>query len=299
MPPPRLGVRALHYAGAQGLSLARLLTAVDVDDPAEFDIRVTSFGDPGFELHRFTTSPMRIRLPQMFTRAGTITLAMTESGRGSYRVDGGTARPLGRSAVVLDPTRTMTAMIAAPSTFLIVNLRREELLLDPRAQLTSSEAPLTAHLTATRSYLASILDAAPVGLDASSAVVRGAVVHLLRDLVHYAYANRPIDAVLPAVRAAIVKGAPDPRFHPESVAATLALSLRTLQRRISAETGTTLRELILRERAGLAKRLLMDRARADMGLSEIAEASGFGSAMTLRRAIKQCYDTTPDRLRRT
>ncbi|WP_327302383.1 helix-turn-helix domain-containing protein [Streptomyces sp. NBC_01298] len=80
-----------------------------------------------------------------------------------------------------------------------------------------------------------------------------------------------------------------------SVARRMALSARTLQRRLE-EHGTTWSEEVETLRRGHIARLLHD---TDLSVDSIAARSGYADARALRRAVKRWYGTTPGALRRT
>ncbi|MFE9560300.1 helix-turn-helix domain-containing protein [Streptomyces sp. NPDC006487] len=79
-----------------------------------------------------------------------------------------------------------------------------------------------------------------------------------------------------------------------SVAQRMALSPRTLQRRLE-EHGTTWSEEVETVRRDHITRLLHD---TDLSVDSIATRSGYADARALRRAVKRWYGTTPAALRR-
>ncbi|WP_051832207.1 AraC family transcriptional regulator [Streptomyces katrae] len=79
-----------------------------------------------------------------------------------------------------------------------------------------------------------------------------------------------------------------------AVARRLAVSTRTLQRRLD-EHGTTWSNEVEAVRRAHITRLLHD---TDLGIDAIAARSGYADARALRRAVQRWYGTTPARLRR-
>ncbi len=79
------------------------------------------------------------------------------------------------------------------------------------------------------------------------------------------------------------------------LAARAAMSPRTFARRFLASTGTTPLAWIVRERIGLAQRLLET---SDLPIDVIARESGFGSPDNLRKHFGRALRTTPQAYRR-
>ncbi|WP_328619131.1 AraC family transcriptional regulator ligand-binding domain-containing protein [Streptomyces sp. NBC_00354] len=79
-----------------------------------------------------------------------------------------------------------------------------------------------------------------------------------------------------------------------AVARRMAVSTRTLQRRLD-EHGTTWSNEVEAVRRAHITRLLHD---TDLGIDAIAARSGYADARALRRAVQRWYGTTPARLRR-
>ncbi|MEU3488693.1 helix-turn-helix domain-containing protein [Streptomyces massasporeus] len=79
-----------------------------------------------------------------------------------------------------------------------------------------------------------------------------------------------------------------------AVARHMAVSTRTLQRRLF-EHGTTWNDELESTRRAHITRLLHN---TDLSLEAIAARSGYADARSLRRAIRRWYDTTPTTLRR-
>ncbi|MFE3554871.1 AraC family transcriptional regulator ligand-binding domain-containing protein [Streptomyces sp. NPDC059193] len=80
-----------------------------------------------------------------------------------------------------------------------------------------------------------------------------------------------------------------------AVARRMAVSTRTLQRRLD-EHGTTWNNEVESLRRARITRLLHD---TDLGIDAIAARSGYADARALRRAVQRWYGTTPAALRRS
>ncbi|MCB9697640.1 MAG: helix-turn-helix transcriptional regulator [Alphaproteobacteria bacterium] len=80
----------------------------------------------------------------------------------------------------------------------------------------------------------------------------------------------------------------------ERVARRLAVSTRTLQRRLREE-GTSFKEVVDTTREGLARHYL---GRTQLSASEIAFLLGFEEPNSFFRAVQRWTGTTPETLRR-
>jgi len=95
-------------------------------------------------------------------------------------------------------------------------------------------------------------------------------------------------------RAALLEGLPSGRLGIDDVARRLAMSKRTLQRRIEAE-GTTFQRLLNDTRRDLARHYLANTA---LTHAEISFLLGFDETNSFYRAVKSWTGATPDALRR-
>jgi AraC family transcriptional regulator, transcriptional activator FtrA len=82
----------------------------------------------------------------------------------------------------------------------------------------------------------------------------------------------------------------------EGLSRAAAMSPRTYMRHFKATTGTSPLDWILRQRLGLAQRLLES---TDLPVELVAERAGFGSAVTMRHHFAQRLRTSPQAYRRT
>lgn len=95
------------------------------------------------------------------------------------------------------------------------------------------------------------------------------------------------------VRAALIEGLPSGLVTMEAIAAKLALSKRTLQRRIEAE-GTSYQDIVKETREALARHYLEKTA---LPAAEIAFLLGFDEPNSFYRAFRTWTGTTPERVR--
>ncbi|WP_307362465.1 AraC family transcriptional regulator [Microbacterium murale] len=96
--------------------------------------------------------------------------------------------------------------------------------------------------------------------------------------------------------AVIAQQGADLSLTPSRVAHDVSSSLRHLQS-IFAEAGTTVAGEIRRQRARLARSLLTDSRYDVLTVEQVAQRSGFGNAMSLRRALHDVYRASPRTLR--
>jgi AraC-like DNA-binding protein len=95
------------------------------------------------------------------------------------------------------------------------------------------------------------------------------------------------------VRQAIVKSLPDGEPSRESVAASLHISSRSLQRRLQDE-GTTFHEVLDEVRRNLAERYLGNER---MSLADVANLLGFSDQSSLTRAANRWFGASPSKKR--
>ena len=88
----------------------------------------------------------------------------------------------------------------------------------------------------------------------------------------------------------------DPGLTPSQVAREVQSSLRQLQL-VFAEAENSVAGEIRRQRARLARSLLVDSRYDVLSIEQIAQRAGFQSPMSLRRALDEAYKTTPRALR--
>ena len=94
--------------------------------------------------------------------------------------------------------------------------------------------------------------------------------------------------------AVLMEGLPSGQFGMDTVARRLAVSSRTLQRRLQGE-GTSFKAVVDSTREGLARHYLR---RTKLSSSEIAYLLGFEEPNSFFRAVQRWTGTTPERLRR-
>lgn len=106
----------------------------------------------------------------------------------------------------------------------------------------------------------------------------------------------PTEALRDRATAVIAQSRADPTLNAEAVARAVQSSLRRVQAAF-AEVDNSLSAEIRRQRARLAKSLLTDSRFDVLSIEQVAEQSGFGTTMSLRRALAELYGTGPRELR--
>lgn len=96
--------------------------------------------------------------------------------------------------------------------------------------------------------------------------------------------------------AVIAQSRADPSLNAEAVAHAVQASLRRVQAAF-ADVDNSISAEIRRQRARLAKSLLTDSRYDVLSIEQVAEQSGFGTTMSLRRALAELYGTGPRELR--
>lgn len=96
--------------------------------------------------------------------------------------------------------------------------------------------------------------------------------------------------------AAIAKQSADSQLDPARIAREVGASLRHLQA-VFAEADTSIAAEIRRERARVARSTLQDARFDEWGIDEVARRSGFGSSVSMRRALDEVYRLSPRELR--
>src|SRR5690606_12003261 len=106
----------------------------------------------------------------------------------------------------------------------------------------------------------------------------------------------PATALRDRALAVIAQQRGDAELTPARVAREVQSSLRRVQVTF-ADAGTTVAGEIRRQRGRLAYSLLTDSRYDVLSIEQIAERSGFGTTMSLRRALHDLYRASPRTLR--
>ncbi|SMH43846.1 AraC-type DNA-binding protein [Rathayibacter oskolensis] len=294
------GVRSVRLRGAEGLSALRRSVEIAVDPPAGFRMDLAVGAVTGVRVLHIVATPFAARWPGPSTADGAAAFVLPmegslvlESAAGTLAVDRG-----GLSLSSGDPVILRTHR---PSRFLVLCLdatasdrtRRAE-----RARTLPESAMTTAARTVLRAFLTDLDIQHPVQAEYLQGTVQrlGRLLGSERDEegAERLGLNDMVDAAIQVIRADFS----DPALDPGTVARRCRVSLRTLQRAVADERGTTLRELISAVRTENALRLVGTAEASGLPLSDIARRSGFSSPERLRRAITTQTGLSPSEYRR-
>jgi AraC family transcriptional regulator, transcriptional activator FtrA len=171
--------------------------------------------------------------------------------------------------------------------------------VDPKVLYTDEGDLLTSAGSAASLDLCLYLVQRDHGTEIAAKVARDLVVPLHRPGGQAQYIETPMppldDGDLFADTIGWLRGHLDEQVTVADLAARAAMSPRTFARRFLASTGTTPLSWIVRERIGLAQRLLET---SDLPVDVLARESGFGSPDNLRKHFGRALRTTPQAYRR-
>lgn len=120
---------------------------------------------------------------------------------------------------------------------------------------------------------------------------------ILLDRIDGASGHRsPHAALRDKAVAVIAQQCSDPALNPARVAREVRSSLRQLQL-VFAEAENSVACEIRRQRARLAKSLLLDSRFDSLSIEQVSQRAGFPSPISLRRALEEEYGATPRALR--
>lgn len=197
------------------------------------------------------------------------------------------------------------ARVMGPWSFVVARIPREALL--PYVPMLSDEVRIYEELSvperAMQAFLAQSVVSDQQVTPGESHTVDRMVLEMAGTLLRARQGDgwvpgSPHAVVRDRALAVIAKGAADPRLGPDAVAHEAGASLRHLQT-VFAEAGSTVAGEIRRERARLARSALQDPRLDDVSVDELARRSGFGSSVTMRRALEDIYRLGPRELRRS
>jgi transcriptional regulator GlxA family with amidase domain len=137
-----------------------------------------------------------------------------------------------------------------------------------------------------------------LGVEAARRAAQALVAAPHRDGNQAQFVPRPLEVTGTgpiAELCAWVKANPQQEFSLEDMAARCSMSPRTLTRHFRDSTGTTPLQWVLAARMDDARHLL---EATDVSVDEVAERSGFGTALNLRTHFRRRLDTTPTAYRR-
>lgn len=200
------------------------------------------------------------------------------------------------------------AQLSAAATYLVIRVDRRALSgIVPTIPDTPRQVSMRGGLmTAVHAFAAATLES-PGG---PTAVERYATGQLLTEMVgammldRFGFGLDPgADETSPSARlrdqaiAVIAQRRADPLLGVDEIAASVLVSPRRLQAAF-ADASTTVSAEIRGQRAALAVHLLTTSRFDVLGIDEVAREAGFGSTLSMRRALQDLHGTTPSRMRR-
>ena len=109
-------------------------------------------------------------------------------------------------------------------------------------------------------------------------------------------AEKEYSPVVELVRAEILKGVSDCSFSIKDCLKKLPLNYDYIRKLFQKETGATPSEYLLKERMGLAQKLLssgISNRFSDYSISQVAEACGYSEPLYFSRVFKKYYGVSP------
>ncbi len=255
-------------------------------------ILVIGAGGTGSEFER---RPLRPGLP-------TIDIIFVQRGEFAY-LHGGEWITTRGPLLVAPSGLPNRARVEGPWRFVVARIPRELLL--PYVPMLSDEVRVYEELTvperAMEAFLAQSVESDQEVTPNESRTVDRMVLEMAGALLRARQGDgwipgSPRAVVRDRALAVIAKRAADPRLEPAVVARDAGASLRHLQS-VFAETGTSVADEIRRERARVARSALQDPRFDGLSVEELARRSGFGSGVTMRRALGDIYRLSPRELR--
>ncbi|WKK70451.1 helix-turn-helix domain-containing protein [Rathayibacter oskolensis] len=294
------GVRAVRLRGADGVAALRRLLETGVDLPLGFRMDLAVGAVENLRVLHVVSTPFAARWPGPSASDGASVFVLPmegiltlESASRLVEVDEGGIALSADSPAVLRARRPVRFLVLCTDAPASERARR----IEPARTLP--ESPLIASArTVLRAFLTDLDIEHPVQTE----YLQGTVLRLARILgaereeedVERLGLHDMVDAAFHVIRADYS----DPLLDPGTVARRCRVSLRTLQRAVADERGTTLREMISAVRTENALRLVATAEAAGLPLSDIARRSGFSSPERLRRAITTETGLSPSEYRR-
>lgn len=298
--PLGTGTRAVRLRGAEGIAALRRTADVSVDQPLGFRMDLAIAGLERLRVLHIVSTPFSSHWPGATTADGSTvfvlpmegSLAM-DSSAGSVTVSEGGLALSADDPVLVRATRPVRFLLLCVDAASVDRGRRTE---------SSRLIPASPVTTTARTVLRALLADLDVDHAVQAEYLQGTVLRLGRLLgaergeegAERLGLHDMVDAAVQVIQADFT----DPALDPGTVARRCRVSLRTLQRAVADERGTTLRELISAVRTENALRLVGTPESAALPLSDIARRSGFSSPERLRRAIATETGLSPSEYRR-
>ncbi|NRG41248.1 helix-turn-helix domain-containing protein [Rathayibacter sp. VKM Ac-2804] len=297
--PLSAGARAVRLRGSEGVAALRRTVDVSVPTTAGFRMDLAIAATERVRVLHVVSTPFAIRWPGSSAVDGSSVFVLPMEG--SLAVDASAdLLEVDEGGLALSTEDPVVVRSSRPVRLLVLcadNGVSERRRADPVRVVPATSTTATAR-TMLRAFLAE--------LDPENAVqaeyLEGTVLRLARLLGSEREEGTRerlglhdmVEAALQVIQADFS----DPTLDPSTVARRCRVSLRTLQRAVADERGSTLRKLISDVRTENALRLVGTPDSAALPLSDIARRSGFSSPERLRRAIATETGLSPSEYRR-
>lgn len=298
--PLSAGARTVRLRGAEGLAALRRSIDVDVVSPQAFRMDLAVAAVEGVRILHVVSTPLVLRRPSdRVVEAATVFVLPME---GELLIDSAAGRStVADGVLIVSAGVPVVATAPRPVRFLLLRLALPASERPRRAEPPRRLPPSPVSLTA-RSVLRSVLADLDIAHAVQADYLRDAVQRLGRVLdgerADGPGERRGLHDMVDAAEQVIRSDYTDPTLDPGTVARRCRVSLRTLQRAVADERGTTLRDLLSAVRTENALRIVAAPEGAELPLSDVARRSGFSSPERLRRAIATETGLSPSEYRR-
>ncbi|NQX04914.1 AraC family transcriptional regulator [Rathayibacter sp. VKM Ac-2856] len=297
--PLSAGARVVRLRGSEGISALRRTVDVSVPTPAGFRMDLAIAATDRVRVLHVVSSPLAVRWPGPTAADGSSVFVLpmegtlsVESSAGPLAVsEGGLALPT-EDPIVLHSSRPVRFLVLCADNGVSERRRTDPVRLVPATSMTTTAR------TVLRAFLGELDPEHPVQAE----YLEGTVLRLARLLgserEEGSRERLGLHDMVEAAMQVIQADFSDPTLDPGTVARRCRVSLRTLQRAVADERGSTLRKLISDVRTENALRLVGTPDVGSLPLSDIARRSGFSSPERLRRAIATETGLSPSEYRR-
>lgn len=191
----------------------------------------------------------------------------------------------------------------SPWRFVVARIPREALL--PFVPMLSDEAHIYRELSvpeqAMQAFLEQVVESDETVSTGDSHTVDRMILEMAGTMLRARQGEQllpgsPHAALRDRTMAEISKQSSNSQLDPARLAREAGVSLRHLQSVFSA-AGTSVADEIRRERARVARSTLQDARFDGLSIDEVAKRSGFGSSVSMRRALDAIYSLSPRELR--
>jgi AraC-like DNA-binding protein len=297
--PLSAGARAVRLRGSAGASALRRTVDVSVPTSAGFRMDLAIAATERVRVIHVVSTAFAVRWPGTSAVDGSSVFLLPMDGVLAVDTTSGLLE-VEEGGLALSTEDPVVIRTSRPARFLVLcadNGVSERRRTDPVRLVPATSTTATAR-TMLRAFLAELDPENPVQAE----YLEGTVLRLARLLgserEEGSRERLGLHDMVEAALQVIQADYSDPTLDPSTVARRCRVSLRTLQRAVADERGSTLRRLISDVRTENALRLVGTPESSILPLSDIARRSGFSSPERLRRAIATETGLSPSEYRR-